>query len=73
MARNIVPASISFTCDCCSCNCNTAPAATTSGMRNGASPDSPNLSQPFSLDLCAECLVDFDAWIAAKKSEHQGP
>ena len=71
MAKNIVPSSVTYTCDICNCNCGGSPALSMRGIRQ---PDNGgnmlNGRSSVSLDLCTDCVVEFDAWISAAKSSH---
>lgn len=63
MARNIVPSSVSFSCDCCTCDCGVAPALSLHGMRV-----SQGIPHSYALDFCEACLAKFEEWVAAQKS-----
>lgn len=68
MAKNVTPQSVSYTCDCCGCTC--MPAVSAQGIKKNSALGP---VKSFSLDLCDECHVEFETWLASQKIAHGAP
>jgi hypothetical protein len=69
MARQLVPSQITYTCDACNCEPEHDIKINLSGIKNSDNPMAPVI--PYSLDLCGECAVAFEAWLETYKASKQ--
>ena len=69
MARQVVPSQIVYTCDGCNCSGEHEIKLNLNGLKKSSSEETS--VAPYSLDLCGECLTDFESWLETYKASKQ--
>lgn len=66
MARQVIPSQILYTCDGCNCSGENEIKLNLNGLKKSSSEEVP--ANPYSLDLCGECVEAFETWLETYKA-----